>query len=129
MTTYTTPRIVYGPAVSKADANYKSFLLRVAPREIRTLLTQCFANGPAPGGMIAALGYFEDNPQHPALLSTVPVVEECERYMPGLQAWLQQSGFGDDLSTIKAFVRWAEIGLSGNEMVADFSNEMTARRH
>lgn len=94
----------------RADNNFRGFLLRVSPFEVGALFTTCFANGPRRGGAAEALRYYENNPQHPEILSTVPVIEECERFMPGIQQWLGETGFGDDLDMIKAFARWAVIG-------------------
>lgn len=95
----------------REDRDYRAFLLRVSPLEVRGMFRDCFAAGPRRGGAEEALRYFDSNPQHPAILSTVPVVEECERFMPGFGFWLQQTGFGDDLDMIKAFAKWYELGV------------------
>lgn len=100
------------------DRDYRRFLIRVSPQEVGDMFRTCFAAGPRPGGSAEALHYFEGNPQHPAILSTVPVVEECDRYMPGLSLWLNRSSFGNDLDMIKAFARWYEIGVSREQISA-----------
>lgn len=92
------------------DDDFRAFLINAAPAEIAARFAVCFADGPSKAGRTEALAHFGGDPQHPAILSTVPVIEECERFKPGIQKWLEQTGFGNDLRMIQAFARWAEIG-------------------
>lgn len=98
----------------RVDNNFRGFLLRASPDAISVLFAECFANGPRRGGAAETLKYFGGDTAHPGLLSTVPVVEECERYMPGLMNWLAVTGFADDLDMVKAFMRWAELADGGD---------------
>lgn len=102
----------------REDRDCQAFLLRVAPPLIRTMFWAIFQNGPSKGGAEEALRYFDGNPQHPAILATVPVVEECERFMPGFGFWLQQTGYGDDVEMIKTFARWYELGVKREQFRA-----------
>lgn len=95
----------------REDRDYRSFLLRVSPSQVRLMFADCFAVGPRRGGAAEALQVLNGDTCHPMLLCTVPVIEECERFMPGFGHWLGTTGYGDDIDMIRAFAKWYELGV------------------
>jgi hypothetical protein len=64
-------------------------------------------NGPSRGGVAESIAYFGDRLD--ALLKmTAMVVDGMEITVPGFKTWLVETGFGNDKTMIKGFVKLAE---------------------
>jgi hypothetical protein len=65
------------------------------------------ANGPSRGGIKETLAYF-GKADAAFLAPTAPIVDAIELKVPGFKKWLEATGFANDKTMCKGFLKWAE---------------------
>lgn len=91
------------------DRKYRKALLEAAAKAPRALFhfRNALDAGPDREGAQGAIRYF-GNQLDLNLKLTAQMVDNLEVAMPGFKRWLQVTGFGNDKTMIKGFVKWAE---------------------
>jgi hypothetical protein len=90
------------------DQRYRDFLVQRSPKAVQWHMRKALDAGP-PRSTDEAYRFF--GAELAAVLEkTIPVVIELEEYCPGIQKWLDVTGYGNSRHMIEAFARWAEVG-------------------
>jgi hypothetical protein len=91
------------------DRKYRAGLLEAAAKAPRALFhfRNALDAGPDREGANGAIRYF-GNALDLNLKLTAQMVDNLEVAMPGFKRWLEVTGFGNDKTMIKGFVKWAE---------------------
>jgi hypothetical protein len=93
------------------DRKYRKALLEAAAKAPRALFhfRNALDAGPDRDGAQGAIRYFGNELDlNLKLKLTAQMVDNLEVAMPGFKRWLQVTGFGNDKTMIKGFVKWAE---------------------
>jgi hypothetical protein len=93
----------------EADRRYRQGLWRASATNIKAawFIHRALRNGPSSRGAAETMAYYGKEMQTVMNL-TAPLVDTLEVAMPGFKQWLCATGFGNDLTMFKGFVRWAE---------------------
>ena len=71
------------------------------------LMAQALANGPSSGGAEEAMRWFGRD-LAAVLKAMDPMIYALNAGMPGFSAWLERTGYGDDVTMIRALWAWFE---------------------
>lgn len=95
---------------TSVDRRYRQGLWAAAAKagpKVRWHIHHALRDGPSYRGAAETMEYFGARMQEVMVL-TAPIVDTLEVAMPGFKAWLEISGFGNDKTMFKGFVKWAE---------------------
>lgn len=97
---------------SDVDARFRNALRKAVHADggktARNLIMKALEQGPSRGGAVEAMRYFGPELQTKLVL-TAQIIDGLEISVNGFKKWLELTGFGNDVTMIKAFVAWAEF--------------------
>lgn len=91
------------------DRRYRQGLWRAAGTVPKAAwyIQRSLRNGPSKYGAQETTRHY-GNQMDAVMHLTAPIVDTLEVAMPGFKRWLEVTGFGNDLTMFKGFVKWAE---------------------
>jgi hypothetical protein len=91
------------------DRRYRHGLWRAASTVPKAawFIHRALRNGPSTKGAAETMRFYGTNLEI-MMYATAPIVDALEVAMPGFKQWIVVTGFGNDLTMFKGFVRWAE---------------------
>lgn len=91
------------------DRRYRQGLWRAAAttKKAACYIHRALRNGPSRQGAQETISHYGDN-LNAMMHLTAPLVDTLEVAMPGFKQWLAVTGFANDLTMFKGFVKWAE---------------------
>lgn len=91
------------------DRKFRRGLLEAVAKAPKALwhIRNALDAGPDRGGAKAAIAYFGADLDL-TLKLTARMVDNLEVAMPGFKVWLHLTGYGNDKTMIKGFLKWAE---------------------
>lgn len=108
----------------ETDRHMRRFLVQACHPSTRFRMARALAQRPHPPDALDRVKrYFGgQKPALDTLQAALPVVQEAEKYCPGLSHWLMLTGYGNEPLMIAAFAHWAEHPV-------DYSNLPTVEVH
>lgn len=101
-------RVVRVPVA--VDRRYRQGLWAAASKagpRVAWYIHRSLRDGPSRQGAAETMAYFGERMKEVMVL-TAPIVDTLEVAMPGFKRWLEVTGFGNDKTMFKGFVKWAE---------------------
>lgn len=94
----------------EVDRRFRQGLWAAASKagpKVAWFIHRSLRDGPSLKGAAETMEYFGSRLDEVMTL-TAPIVDTLEVAMPGFKRWLEITGFGNDKTMFKGFVKWAE---------------------